>query len=115
MTYSQLYFPSNTHTHSLYSTQFSLPSPTPQTFLIHIPFRIHLHNCIYGGGGAKRRQKTSADTPLLTQYHGYLHPGYIGHGYRDLRYNSVHKYKTGVEYWYLIRLLSIRHSWKFNI
>jgi hypothetical protein len=56
---------------------------------------LHLYKCIYGGGGAKRRQKTSADTPLLTQYHGYLHPGYLGHGYRDLRYNSVHKYKTG--------------------
>jgi hypothetical protein len=73
---------------SLYSTQFPLPSPTPQTFLIDIPFRIHLPNCIYGTGGAKRRQKTSVDTHLLTQIPGYRDPGYRDPGYRDPGYRD---------------------------
>jgi len=52
-------------------------------------------------GGAKRRQKPSADTPLLTQNLGYRDPGYRDHGYRDpgyrdhmYRYISTEKYKT---------------------
>ena len=62
-------------------------------------------------GGAKRRQKPSADTPLLTQNLGYRDPGYRDPGYRDpgyrdpgyrdpgyrdhmYRYISTEKYKT---------------------